>query len=151
MQYTDYKVLMEKEYKRNRKCIFTCYFFLAISIVFFALFFLSIRELAVIGAAFLLDAAAGVYAFRAFKGIHPYWEMQLALKAKTDPSDVTVYRFAAGVEYALEQGFPIFKGRSLEIFGETLAILRECTTICPESMEQLERVLKRLALPEMDE
>ena len=78
MKYSDYQVIVEKEYEKNRKNIFTCYFFILLSVILCAVFFLSIRELPVAGAAFLLDFAAAVYAIRAFKGLHPYWEMQYA-------------------------------------------------------------------------
>lgn len=149
MNYSDYKVLAEREYKRNRKHIYTCYFFLALSAVFFAMFFVSVRELPVIGAAFFLDLAAGMYAVRAFKGIHPYWEMQLALKAKENPSEAAVCSFAAGVEYALEQALPAFKGRAPEIFEETLAAVRKSGEVSAEDVARLESVLKR-AVPDRE-
>lgn len=143
MNYSDYKKMIEKEYGRNRKNIFTCYFFLAISVVFFGIFFFQVRELAVVGAAFLLDLAAAVYALRAFQGVHPYWEMQLALKAKAEPCERTVCRFAAGVEYALEHQLPAFRGRALEIFEETFRILEKSSTVSRADLTRLEEVLKR--------
>ncbi len=82
MKYSDYQTIVEKEYEKNRKNIFTCYFFILLSVNSVAVFFLSVRELPVAGAAFLLDFAAAVYALRAFKGLHPYWEMQYAPKSK---------------------------------------------------------------------
>lgn len=144
MNYSDYKKMIEKEYGRNRKNIFTCYFFLVISVVFFGIFFFQVRELAVVGAAFLLDLAAAVYALRAFQGVHPYWEMQLALKAKKDPCEVTVRRFAAGVEYALERQLPAFRGRALEIFEETYRTLENSDAVSQADLARLEDVLKRI-------
>lgn len=143
MKYSDYQVMMEKEYEKNRKNIFTCYFFLLLSAVFFGMFFLSIRELVVAGVAFLLDFAAAVYAIRALKGLHPYWEMQLALKAKQEPTEMTVCCFTAGVEYALEHKLPAFKGRAPEIFEEALLKIRESGSISQTDLERLEEVLKR--------
>lgn len=104
MKYSDYQVIVEKEYEKNRKNIFTCYFFILLSVILFAVFFLSIRELPVAGAAFLLDFAAAVYAIRAFKGLHPYWEMQYALKAKEDPTEMNVGCFTASLQFAGEKG-----------------------------------------------
>lgn len=147
MKYSDYKIMVEKEYERNRKNIYTCYFFLALSAVLMALFFLRVPELVIMGAALFLDLAAGVYAFRAFKSIHPYWEMQLALKAKQDPSEASVYRFAAGVEYAMERGLPAFKGRAPEIFAEALAAIKKSGRVPAVAVTCLEEVLKR-AVPE---
>lgn len=141
MKYSDYQVMMKKEYERNRRNIGTCYFFLLLSFLLFLLFFLYIHELTVAGTAFLLDFAAAVYAFRAFKGQHPYWEMQLAIKAKLEPGEMTVLCFTAGVEYALEQSLPAFKGRALEIFKETFQVLKESGKVAPSDLERLEAVL----------
>lgn len=47
MKYSDYQVIVEKEYEKNRKNIFTCYFFILLSVILFAVFFLSVRELPV--------------------------------------------------------------------------------------------------------
>ena len=44
MKYSDYQVIVEKEYEKNRKNIFTCYFFILLSVILFAVFFLSVRE-----------------------------------------------------------------------------------------------------------
>ena len=143
MKYSDYRVMIAKEYERNQKNTFTCYFFLILSAVLFAVFFLSVRELPVVGTAFLTDLAAAVYALRAFKSIHPYWEMQLALKAKQELTDDAVCRFAAGVEYALEHDFPAFKGRAPEIFEETLQAVRKSETVSREAVERLGEILKR--------
>lgn len=60
------------------------------------MFFLSIRELVVAGTAFLLDFAAAVYAIRALKGMHPYWEMQLPLLRIVD---ITVFDIGYEIEY----------------------------------------------------
>ena len=143
MKYSDYKVMIAKEYERNQKNIFTCYFFLILSAVLFAVFFLSVRELPVAGAAFLMDLEAAVYALRAFKSIHPYWEMQLALNAKQELTEDAVCRFIAGVEYALEHKLPAFKGRAPEIFEETLQEVRKSGTVSREAVERLEEMLKR--------
>lgn len=143
MKYSDYQVIVEKEYEKNRKNIFTCYFFILLSVILFAVFFLSVRELPVVGAAFLLDFAAAVYAIRAFKGLHPYWEMQHALKAKADPTEINVGCFTAAVEFAGEKGLPEFHGRALEIFSETLEVLRKNGKVSRADLERLETVLKK--------
>ena len=44
MKYSDYQVIVEKEYEKNRKNIFTCYFFILLSVILCAVFFLSVRE-----------------------------------------------------------------------------------------------------------
>ena len=33
MKYSDYQVIVEKEYEKNRKNIFTCYFFILLSVI----------------------------------------------------------------------------------------------------------------------
>ena len=148
MEYSDYKKMIAKEYERNRKNIFTCYFFLILSAVFFIIFFVNVHELPVLGTAFLLDLAAAVYALRAFKGMHPYWEMQLALKAKQELSGEAVRRFTAGVEYALEQKLPAFKGRAPEIFEETFQAVKKSGAVLQADIKRLEDVLRR-ANPEI--
>lgn len=144
MKDRDYKILIEKEYEKNKKNIFTCYFFLILSVVLFALFFLYMSELPVFGAALLLDIAAGAYAFRAFKGLHPYWEMQLALQVIKIPDETSVFRFAAGLEYALEHGLPAFKGRSLEIFDEAFTAVQREKNVSVDAKEKLEAVIKEI-------
>mgnify|MGYP006866773424 CR=1 FL=1 len=144
MRYEDYKVLAAKEYEKNRKNIFTCYFFLILSAVCFALFFLVIKELPIAGAGFLLDLADGGYAWKAFKGLHPYWEMQLALEAGKNPDEAAVFRLAAAIEYALEKKLPAFKGRALEIFKETLVKVRKNEKVPPQPIIQLEKALKNI-------
>lgn len=146
MKYSDYQVMMKKEYERNRRNIGTCYFFLLLSFLLFLLFFLYIHELTVAGTAFLLDFAAAVYAFRAFKGQHPYWEMQLAIKAKQEPGEMTVLCFTASVEYALEHNLPAFKDRAPELFKETFHALEKSGKITPSDMERLEMVLNKAGI-----
>ena len=68
------------------------------------------------GAAFLLDFAAAVYAIRAFKGLHPYWEMQHALKAKADPTEMNVGCFTAAVEFARKRAFLSFTAEPGNLF-----------------------------------
>lgn len=97
-----------KEYERTGKIFLPVTFSILLSVILFAVFFLSIRELPVAGAAFLLDFAAAVYAIRAFKGLHPYWEMQYALKAKEDPTEMNVGCFIASLEFAGKKGLPDF-------------------------------------------
>lgn len=143
MKYSDYKVMIAREYERNRKNLFTCYFFLILSAVFFILFFFHVHELPVMGTAFLMDLAAAAYAMKAFKTMHPYWEMQLAIKARQEPSAEAVRRFTAGVEYALEHQLSAFQGRAPEIFAETLEAIRENGDILPEDRKRLEDVLRR--------
>lgn len=142
MKVGDYRVLMKKEYEKNRKNIFTCYFFLLLSVVLFAIFFLRVRELPVVGAGFLLDLAAGVYAFRAWKGLHPYWEMGLALQAARKPDEDSVCRLTAAIEIAAEKGLPPFKGRALEIFDQTLLEVRKHGTVSEDRIRQLEMAMK---------
>lgn len=149
MKYSDYQTIVEKEYERNRKNIFTCYFFILLSVIFFAVFFLSVRELPVAGAAFLLDFAAAVYALRAFKGLHPYWEMQLALKAKEEPTEMNVGRFIAGVEFAGKKRLPSFHGRAPEIFAETFAALKKSGKVSVADLEHLKTVLKAVGVTEL--
>ena len=143
MKYSDYQVIVEKEYEKNRKNIFTCYFFILLSVILFAVFFLSVRELPVAGAAFLLDFAAAVYAIRAFNGLHPYWEMQHALKAKADSTEMNVGCFTAAVEFAGKKGLPEFHGRAPEIFSETLEVLKKSGKVSRADLERLETVLKK--------
>lgn len=149
MNYSDYKAMIKKEYERRQKYIVTCYLFLILSIVFFAIFFFKDRQLPIAGAAFLLDLAAAVYALKAFKSIHPYWEMQLALKAKQELSEAAVCRFTAGVEYALEHKLSAFKGRALEIFEETLRAVQTSEAISQTGQKRLKEVLER-AIPEVN-
>ena len=148
MKYSDYQTIVEKEYEKNRKNIFTCYFFILLSVILFAVFFLSIRELPVAGAAFLLDFAAAVYAIRAFKGLHPYWEMQYALKAKEDPTEMNVGCFTASLQFAGKKGLPEFHGRAPEIFSETLVVLRKSSKVSRTDLERLENVLKQAGIQE---
>ncbi len=143
MKYSDYQVVVKKEYEKNRKNIGTCYFFIILSLVFFLIFFFSVRELTIAGAAFLLDFAAGVYAFRAFKGMHPYWEMQYALKAKAEPTEANVCCFAAAVDFAEMKGLPVFKGRAPEIFLETWKSIKKSNSVSAKDMERLEMILKK--------
>ena len=149
MKYSDYQTIVEKEYERNRKNIFTCYFFILLSVIFFAVFFLSVRELPVAGAAFLLDFAAAVYALRAFKGLHPYWEMQLAIKAKEEPTEMNVGRFIAGVEFAGKKRLPSFHGRAPEIFAETFTALKKSGKVSVADLEHLKTVLKAVGVTEL--
>lgn len=37
MKYSDYQVIVEKEYEKNRKNIFTCYFFILLSVILLSL------------------------------------------------------------------------------------------------------------------
>lgn len=141
MKYSDYQVIVKREYEKNRKNIGTCYFFILLSLVFFLIFFFSVRELPIVGAAFLLDFAAAVYAVRAFKGLHPYWEMQYALKAKAEPTEANVCCFTAALELAEEKGLPAFKGRAPEIFAETWKLLKKSKGISASDMDRLETVL----------
>ena len=141
MKYSDYQVIVKREYEKNRKNIGTCYFFILLSLVFFLIFFFSVRELPIVGAAFLLDFAAAVYAVRAFKGLHPYWEMQYALKVKAEPTEANVCCFTAALELAEEKGLPAFKGRAPEIFAETWKLLKKSKGISASDMDRLETVL----------
>ena len=136
MKYSDYQVIVEKEYEKNRKNIFTCYFFILLSVILFAVFFLSIRELPVAGAAFLLDFAAA------------YWEMQYALKAKEDPTEMNVGCFTASLQFAGKKGLPEFHGRAPEIFSETLVVLRKSSKVSRTDLERLENVLKQAGIQE---
>ena len=146
MKYSDYQLIMTKEYKKNRSAIFTCYIFIFISIAFYAIFFLSVRDLTIVGAAFCLDFAAAVYAFRAFKSIHPYWEMQKAIKVQHDPTSLNIGCLIAAIEYACDHRFPPFKGRSREILLETYSMLKKIDDISKDELSNLERVMIKAAI-----
>lgn len=146
MKYSDYRVIVKREYDKNRKNIGTCYFFILLSLVFFLIFFFGVRELPIVGAGFLLDFAAAVYAIRAFKGLHPYWEMQYALKAKAEPTEANVCCLTAAVELAEEKELPAFKGRAPEIFAETWNALKESKAISASDMDRLEAVLRKAGI-----
>ncbi len=141
MKYSDYQVIVKKEYDKNRKNIFTCYFFILLSVVLFMVFFFSVRELPIVGAAFLLDFAAAVYAVRAFKGLHPYWEMQYALKAKANPTEANVCCLTAAVDLAEKNNLPAFQGRAPEIFTETWNVLKRNEEVPKPEIERLKTVL----------
>ena len=115
----DYHKVMEKEYQKNQKLIWTGYLFLAISALLYLVFFRILTDLSVFGAALCCDAAALLYIFRALKAMHPYWEMGLALKAAEKPDHHKVSRLIAGLEVAGKRELPAFHGRALEIFAET--------------------------------
>lgn len=149
MKYSDYQVIVKREYDKNRKNIFTCYFFILLSLVFFSIFFFGVRELPIVGAAFLLDFAAAVYAIRAFKGMHPYWEMQYALKTKAEPTEANVCCFTAAVELAEENGLPAFRGRAPEIFAETWRSLKRKSEISATTLERLQAALKRAGVKDL--
>ncbi len=141
MKYSDYQVMMEKEYHRKKRLIFTTYFFLLLSVAFFVYFFAADRQLVFVGTAFLLDFAGVVYGFRAFMGTHPYWEMQLALKAQKEPTHENVCRWLAAVELAGERKLPAFRGRAPEIFRETAAICRKSGAVTPADRKLMDELL----------
>ena len=83
-----------------------------------------------------------------FKGLHPYWEMQYALKAKEDPTEMNVGCFTASLQFAGKKGLPEFHGRAPEIFSETLVVLRKSSKVSRTDLERLENVLKQAGIQE---
>ena len=100
MTYEQALKLEDRQLSGGRRNMATAYCFLILSAVFFAVFFLKVRELPLAGCAFLCDAAGVVYLLRALPSVCPFRQAQLAARCAASPSEENVCALCAALEKA---------------------------------------------------
>ncbi len=144
MKYSDYKIIVEKEYRINRKNLPTTYVFLIMALFFYLTFFFYIQESMILVAAFFLNIVSAIYLIRSIKSMHPYWEIRIALDAKRKDDDISVYKFAAVIDYVVEHKFSPFKEKSKKIFEESYNSIIESNQISDQAKIQLKMSLSAI-------
>lgn len=98
MNYDKYKELASMENSNIKKNTFTAYFFLAISAVFYAVFFGYDQQFPYFGVAILADLAALVYIFRAIRWMFPFRQSAAVSEFLKKPSKHSYYQMCAALE-----------------------------------------------------
>ena len=138
MKLPEYIKLEQHEAAIGRRELATAYFFIIISAVMFAVFFISTRELVLAGCAFLCDAAALVYVLRAVGKFCPFRQATLARRCAAEPGEEALLRLCAALE-APEKPYKYGAG-CREAFTEAREAC-EKAGLSDEIREQLEKSL----------
>lgn len=136
MSFEQYKQLEKDEVAKGHRNLFTTYFFLVLSATFFALFFFNAPELYIVGCAFLCDAAAIVYLFRALSRMYPFRQTTLAQICTRNPSTQTLHALCAGLAISSK---PKKLGKiSKKVFTEAYIACKNSKDISSDDLQLLQ-------------